>query len=125
MRTPTHIFLSLFFVFALSLSARAEVALINRFEVPTAQADAFFEAWNAAKELLTQEYGCMGGAFYQSIENPTIWINIAIWPSTEEYAAGIEDPQFKAFIEKISALGVTGSPDLYETVDQYDGKPGS
>ena len=66
--------------------------------------------------------GCLGGTFFRSPKSPTVWINVAIWASEEEYSAAVGDPQFRAFINKISALGAEGSPELFESVSVYSGQ---
>jgi quinol monooxygenase YgiN len=122
MKKPVQLLLFAFFSLAFTLPASADVTLINRFEVPVSKSDEFFAAWQEVKEILVKKPGCLGGTFFRSQKSPTVWINVAIWASEEEYSAAVGDPQFRVFINKISALGVEGSPELFESVSVYSGQ---
>jgi heme oxygenase (mycobilin-producing) len=77
---------------------RTSVTLINPFEVPPGQDDAFIAGWGRANDLLSQRPGYLATSLHRSVgPDPDFrFINVAHWASAEAFTAAITAPAFRA-----------------------------
>jgi heme-degrading monooxygenase HmoA len=92
------------------------VTLINAFEVPAADADAFVAAWQHARDYLRAQPGYIDTVLHQSITPAAEFqfVNVAHWQTAEDFIAATQTPGFGE-----SAAGLAGyrpHPALYRPV---------
>jgi heme-degrading monooxygenase HmoA len=92
------------------------VVLINAFEVPAADADAFVAAWCAARDYLRSQPGYIDTVLHQSVTPGAEFqfVNVAHWQTAEDFIAATQGPGFGK-----SAAGLAGyrpHPGLYRPV---------
>src|SRR5215472_5749328 len=93
-----------------------EVILINAFEVPAEDAEAFIAAWEKTRDYLRTQPGYVDTALHQAVgpDAEFQFVNVARWRSAEDFAAAIGSTGFRE-----SAAGLAGyrpHPGLYRTV---------
>lgn len=72
------------------------VVLINAFEVPEGQDDAFLEGWERARTFLSTQPGYLSTRLHRSLA-PTAdfrFVNVALWASAQAFQAAISEPEF-------------------------------
>jgi heme oxygenase (mycobilin-producing) len=90
------------------------VTLINIFEVPAGDEDAFIAAWEKARDYLVKLPAHIETALHQSLRDTRFrFVNVAQWASEEEFNAAISTPGFR---EASSDLRWPSSPALYRVV---------
>lgn len=92
------------------------VILINAFEVPAADADAFITAWEKTRDYLSTQPGYIDTALHQAVtpDAEFQFVNVARWASAGDFAAATRSPGFRE-----SAAGLAGyrpHPALYQVV---------
>ena len=73
------------------------VILINAFEVPEGEDEAFLEAWERSREFLRGQPGYLSTRLHRSLA-PTAdfrFVNVARWESAEAFQAAIAHPEFR------------------------------
>jgi heme oxygenase (mycobilin-producing) len=73
------------------------VVLINAFEVPAGQDEAFLQAWESAREFLATQEGYVSTSLHRSL-SPTAdfrFINVAVWQSPQAFQAALSQPGFR------------------------------
>jgi len=73
------------------------LVLINAFEVPAADADAFVAAWCSARDYLRSQPGYIDTVLHQSItpEAEFQFVNVAHWQTAEDFIAATQSPGFR------------------------------
>jgi len=72
------------------------VVLINAFEVPAAQDEAFLAAWERASAFLSTQQGYISTRLHQSL-SPSAdfrFVNVARWQSPQAFQAATAQPGF-------------------------------
>jgi heme-degrading monooxygenase HmoA len=92
------------------------VTLINAFEVPAADADAFVAAWQEVRDYLRSQPGYIDTVLHQSImpDAEFQFVNVARWQTAEDFLAATGSPGFGE-----SAAGLAAyrpHPGLYRSV---------
>ena len=75
-----------------------KVALINVFEAPAGQDEAFLAGWEQGKAFMEQQPGYISTALHRSLD-PTAqfrYINVAHWESAQDFSAALNNPEFVA-----------------------------
>jgi heme-degrading monooxygenase HmoA len=73
------------------------VVLINAFEVPAEEDEAFLQGWERAQEILSTEEGYLSTRLHRSI-SPTAdfrFVNVAQWESEQAFQAATSRPEFR------------------------------
>jgi heme oxygenase (mycobilin-producing) len=73
------------------------VVLINAFEVPEGEDEAFLEGWERAREILSTQEGYLSTKLHRSL-SPTAdfrFVNIALWESAQAFQAATSQPEFR------------------------------
>jgi heme-degrading monooxygenase HmoA len=92
------------------------VTLINAFEVPATEAEAFIAAREKTRDYLEAQPGYGNTALHQAVTPGADFefVNIAHWRSAEDFAAATQSPGFR---EVAAALArYPRHPALYRTV---------
>jgi heme-degrading monooxygenase HmoA len=72
------------------------VVLINAFEVPDGNDEAFLEGWERARAFLATQPGYVSTRLHRSL-SPSAdfrFINIAVWQSAQAFQAATAQPEF-------------------------------
>jgi heme oxygenase (mycobilin-producing) len=92
------------------------VILINPFEVPTGDDEAFLTGWERARELLATQRGYLGTRLHRSLAAASFrFVNIARWSSPLMFSRAVQRPEFQ---EAAAALTFASHPALYQVVAQ-------
>ncbi|MEO0363427.1 MAG: antibiotic biosynthesis monooxygenase family protein [Pseudomonadota bacterium] len=96
--------------------AAAEVTLINVFEVPKGRLETVVEAWEKARDFLSQEPGYVRTALHQSLKPGARFelINVAVWESPEAFGAAVSKMRAAGVFPQIEGLAST--PALYRVI---------
>ena len=73
------------------------VVLINAFEVPDGQDEAFLEGWEKARAHLSTHEGYRSTRLHRSI-SPSAdfrFVNVALWESKEAFRAATSSPEWR------------------------------
>jgi heme oxygenase (mycobilin-producing) len=99
------------------------IVLINPFEVPQGQEEAFLKGWHEAAEHLRQEPGFISTRLHESLDPQARFrfVNVAEWESPQHFQAAMRTEAFKQISQKMS---VTASPALYRVIVEEE-KPSS
>jgi heme-degrading monooxygenase HmoA len=71
--------------------------LINAFEVPEGDDEAFLQAWERARAFLSTQPGYLSTSLHRSL-SPTAdfrFVNIAVWQSPQLFQAATSQPGFR------------------------------
>ena len=96
-------------------SAMSTVVLINAFEAPPGQDEAFLRGWEAARAFMQQQAGYVSTRLHQSLD-PTAcfrFINVAEWASPADFEAALNDPEF---VKMRQSIPFAHYPSLYQVV---------
>jgi len=76
----------------------APVVLINAFEVPDGQDEAFLAAWERARAFLATQPGYLSTRLHRSLSPAADFrfVNVAVWQSPQAFQAAISQPGFTA-----------------------------
>lgn len=89
------------------------VVLINAFEVPEGQDEAFLAAWERAREFLVTQEGYVSTRLHRSLSPAADfrYVNVAVWQSPQAFQAAISQPGFRD-----APVPFPSHPSLYEVV---------
>jgi heme-degrading monooxygenase HmoA len=70
--------------------------LINAFEVPDGQDEAFLEAWERARAFLATQQGYLSTRLHRSLPPAADFrfVNVAVWQSAQAFQAATSQPEF-------------------------------
>ena len=90
------------------------VTLINIFEVPAGDEEAFIAAWEKARDYLVKLPAHIETALHQSLHEARFrFVNVAQWTSEDEFNDAIRSQGFR---EAAADLRWPASPALYQVV---------
>src|SRR5258708_37908977 len=91
------------------------LVLINPFEVPQGQEEAFLKGWHAAAEHLRQAPGFLSTRLHESLDPQAKFrfVNVAEWESPQHFQAAMRT---EAFQQIRAAMPFTAYPALYRAV---------
>jgi len=74
------------------------VVLINAFEVPDGQDEAFLAAWERARAFLAAQPGYLSTRLHRSLSPAADFrfVNVAVWQSLQAFQAATSQPGFTA-----------------------------
>jgi heme-degrading monooxygenase HmoA len=73
------------------------VVLINAFEVPEGEDEAFLEGWERSREFLSAQEGYLSTELHRSL-SPSAdfrFVNVALWASPQAFQAATSQPEFR------------------------------
>ncbi len=96
------------------------IVLINAFEVPDGQDEAFLAGWERARAFLATQQGYLSTRLHRSLSPGADFrfINVALWESAQAFHAAISQPGFAG-----AAFPFPAHASLYRVVheDRVDG----
>ncbi|HEY4023702.1 MAG TPA: antibiotic biosynthesis monooxygenase family protein [Pseudonocardiaceae bacterium] len=96
------------------------VTLINVFEVPADQVDAFVADWQRRADIMAAAPGFRDFRLHRALSKDSRFqlVNVAHWDSEEHLAAARSNPAFSAQIDALAQRGQAGyaNPAVYEVV---------
>ena len=93
----------------------APAILINKFTVNLEEADEFLRAWAASAAIMKKQPGLISAQLHHGIGDSSVFINYAIWESTEYFKKGLNNPEFQSSLEELPASTIA-SPHLFKKV---------
>ena len=96
-------------------SAMTSVVLINAFEVPPEQDEAFLRGWEAARDFMQRQPGYVATRLHRSLDPAARFrfINVAEWQSPADFQAALTHPEFVALRQ---AIPFAHYPSVYQVV---------
>jgi heme-degrading monooxygenase HmoA len=96
------------------------VVLINAFEVPASDDDAFVRGWQRARDFLRGQEGYLSSRLHRSLSPAADFrfVNVALWESEEAFRAATGRPEFKS-----AAVPYAFHTSLYEVVSRDEPAP--
>jgi heme-degrading monooxygenase HmoA len=91
----------------------SNVILINKLTVKPEDVDQLLRAWAADAAYFKQQPGFISTQLHRGIGGSCVFINYAVWESTELYKRAFENPEFKPHQYPPSAVV---SPHLFKKV---------
>jgi len=72
------------------------VVLINAFEVPAGQDEAFLEGWERVRAFLATQQGYLSTRLHRSLSPSADYrfVNVAVWQSAQAFQAATSQPEF-------------------------------
>ena len=89
------------------------VILINKFNVDPDKVAEFLEAWTNDAAFFKQQPGLISAQLHRGIGKSNVFLNYAVWDSTENFRKAINRPEFRARLEKYPN-GTVASPHLFK-----------
>jgi heme-degrading monooxygenase HmoA len=101
-----------------TLSAQMEqevgpVVLINTFTVNAEEAPQLLKAWAADAAWMKQQPGFISTQLHRGIAGTSIFLNYAVWESTEHFKRAFTHPEFRSRLEHYPP-STTVSPHLFQ-----------
>lgn len=95
------------------------VILINKFNVPAEDVKQFMAAWIADSAFMKRQPGFISTQLHQGIAGSDVWVNYAVWESTDHFKAAFTSSGFQdKLADYPSAIQV--SPHLLRKVAVHD-----
>jgi heme-degrading monooxygenase HmoA len=91
------------------------VILINKFNVKSEDIDEFLRAWAADSEVMKRQPGFISTQLHRGIAGSNVFINYAVWESTEHFKRAFNNPEFQAMLAEHPTSAVA-SPHLFKKV---------
>lgn len=91
------------------------VILINKFNVKPEDIKQLVDAWAADASYFKQQPGFISTQLHRGIGGSCVFINYAVWESTELFRQAFDKPEFKSKLVAYPDSTVT-SPHLFEKV---------
>ena len=93
----------------------APVILINKFSMKEEDVDEFLRTWAASAAIMKRQPGLISAQLHRGIGGSSVFLNYAIWESTEHFKKASNNPEFQSSLEK-SPASVVASPHLFKKV---------
>jgi heme-degrading monooxygenase HmoA len=96
----------------------AQTILINAFEVPEGQDEAFLAGWEESRKIMARQPGYVSTRLHQSLDPEARfrYVNVAVWESPQAFQAALESRDFTANRERVP---FTNYPSLYSVIREY------
>jgi heme-degrading monooxygenase HmoA len=91
------------------------VVLINKFNVRPDEADWLLTAWTADAALMRRQPGYISTQLHRGIGGSGVFLNYAVWESTEHFARAFANPEFQGQLGRYPS-SVTVEPHLFRKV---------
>jgi heme-degrading monooxygenase HmoA len=93
----------------------APVILINKFSMKAEDIDEFLRAWTASAAIMKRQPGYISAQLHRGIGGSSVFVNYAIWESTEHFKKAFNNPEFQSSLEELPA-SVVAFPHLFKKV---------
>src|SRR5919109_4795661 len=91
------------------------IILINKFNVKPEEVDHFLNAWKADATYFKQQPGFISTQLYRGVGGSCVFVNYAVWESTELYKKAFKNAELQSRLEKYPP-SVVVSPHLFKKV---------
>jgi quinol monooxygenase YgiN len=91
------------------------VILINKFNVPQEEVQAFLLAWADDAAFFKRQPGFISTQLHRGIGGSGVFINYAVWESVAHFRQALGRPEFQEALKNYPP-GAVGSPHLFEKV---------
>jgi heme-degrading monooxygenase HmoA len=91
------------------------VILINKFNVEPEEVEHFLKAWGADASFFKQQPGFISAQLHKGIGESSVFLNYAVWESTDYFNRAINNPEFQSGLGKYPPSTVA-SPHLFKKV---------
>jgi heme-degrading monooxygenase HmoA len=91
------------------------VVLINKFTVPSEDADELVNAWASDAAWMKKQPGFISTQLHRGIAGSGVFLNYAVWESTEHFKAAFTSPEFRAALSYYPS-STKASPHLFRKV---------
>src|SRR5229473_8095048 len=98
------------------------IVLINPFEVPQGQEEAFLKGWHEAADYLRQAPGFLSTRLHESLDPQAKFrfVNVAEWESPQHFQAAMSS---EAFQQSRGKMPFTAFPALYQVIAEEQKPP--
>jgi len=96
-------------------SRAGPVILINKFNVEPDDVDQFLKQWAADSAIMKRQPGFISAQLHRGIAGSCVFLNYAVWESTEHFKHAFNNPEFQSSIKGYSE-SITASPHLFKKV---------
>lgn len=93
------------------------VLVVNRFEVPEEQAEAFSERLVAAHAVLSAKPGYVDGAIGRNVDDPALWVLQTRWVDVGSYRRALSSYNVKVDVVPLLSQAID-EPSAYELLDE-------
>jgi heme-degrading monooxygenase HmoA len=93
----------------------APVILINKFSMKEEDVDEFLRTWAASAAIMKRQPGLISAQLHRGIGGSSVFLNYAVWESTEHFRNASNNPEFQSSLQKLPA-SVVASPHLFKKV---------
>jgi|SRR5215217_159448 len=87
--------------------------LINKFTVKPEEVDQLLRAWASDATYFKGQPGCISAQLHCRIERSCVFLNYAIWESTELFKKAFKNPELQSHLEKYPPSAIA-SPHLFK-----------
>jgi heme-degrading monooxygenase HmoA len=91
------------------------VILVNKFNVKPEESEQFLKAWATDASFFKQQPGFVPTQLHRGIGGSSVFLNYAVWESTEDFKRSINNPNFQSGLGKYPPSTVA-SPHLFKKV---------
>jgi quinol monooxygenase YgiN len=91
------------------------VVLINKFNVRPEEVNQLLAAWTADAAVMRRQPGCISTQLHRGIGGSCVFLNYAIWESTEHFAQAFANPEFQSQLGRYPPSAVA-EPHLFRKV---------
>ncbi|WP_171166017.1 antibiotic biosynthesis monooxygenase family protein [Streptomyces sp. I05A-00742] len=91
------------------------VTLVNTFVVPEEAAERFEKTWREDAGFMKAQPGFISTQLYRGTAGSRLWLNVAVWESTDALRAAFGRPEFQQARAKYSDA-ITAAPHVYTKV---------
>ena len=98
------------------------VTLINVFEVPQEELDAFIADWRTRAEFMSRQPGFRSFRLHRAVSPDSKFqlVNVAEWDSPEALQSAVGHPDFQAGIRHVAeTFTATAHPGLFHVVEEF------
>ncbi|OCB15799.1 monooxygenase [Mycolicibacterium porcinum] len=98
------------------------VTLINVFEVPQDELDAFAADWHTRAEFMSRQPGFRSFRLHRALAPDSKFqlVNVAEWDSAEALQTALAQPEFQAGIHHVAeTFSIIAHPGLYRVVEEF------
>jgi heme-degrading monooxygenase HmoA len=93
----------------------APVILINIFNVKSEHIEQFLRAWALAGSVIKRQPGYISAQLHRGIAGSSVFVNYAVWGSTQLFRAAFNNPEFQSILSKLPP-GTVASPHLFKKI---------
>jgi heme-degrading monooxygenase HmoA len=102
-------------VFAQMEEKGGPVILINTFTLTPEEVNQFLQTWAADAEIMKRQPGFISTQLHRGIAGSCVFVNYAIWESTEQFKQAFNNPEFQAVMANYPS-NAKASPHLFRKV---------